>query len=610
MRTLILILAASVASTSAQLAITEVMSSAANTFGGNPVTQASDFFEVTNFGADAIPLTGYKWTDDSSWDPLLADPTPFEGVVIQPGESVIVLYTNVTPDQAAFRAWWGANAASVRVLPHNHRGFSSNGDSVRLWDPLNFLVDAVDFPAAVRGRTFVYDPQTGVFGRLSTNGVDGAYTAATADDNGSPGLTTGSVPITVVTPPTNVTVSAGSPAQFSVVARGLPRVRYQWLHNSNPLAGATTATLNLTNVQSGDAGTYTVRLTNGLEVVTRAATLTVNPAPVAPTVTVLPQDQTLYLNQHATFSVAAIGNPAPQYEWRFNGQVLLGETSPDLTRYYVSQADAGTYTVRVYNSAGSTNVSAILTVTPRPKLVITELMSSEGTNAAGVIVGADWWELSNLDTFAVNLKGYAWDDDESRGGAFVITNDVVLRPGDCAVLVEGLTPGQFRAWWGPEHLPPALAIIRYTGNGLSSLGDVISLWNPGAVDDFDRIVNVAFGAATPGVSFGFNPVTESFGALSVAGQFGAFSAPGTTDVGSPGYRWNRPVITSALRVPGGLEITWSSRASALYAVSIADALAGPWSTLTNRVATGASTTIRDTTAPPAGARFYRVVENP
>lgn len=596
---------------SAQLAITEVMSSAAATFQGGTVTPQSDFWELTNFSTNAVNLNGYKWTDDSNWNPTLADPTPFIGVTLQPGESVIVLYTNVTPTEAAFRTWWGPSAATVRVLYHGHKGFSSNGDATRLWDANDQLVDAVDFPAATatRGRTFVYSPGNGQFGLPSTNGVGGAFNAATADDVGSPGTTSGAVPIVITQPPTNLTVSAGSPALLTAAATGLPKPRYQWTFNGNSLPGETLASLVISNAQPAHAGAYRLVLTNGLQVVTSVvAQLMVNPAPAAPIVTLLPRSQTAYEGQTVTFATAAVGNPAPRYQWRLNDVDLPFETNPELTLYGVLAASSGTYSVVVANSVGVTNVSAQLTVTTKPRLVITEVMASEGTNSASVVVGQDWWEVTNLDAFDVNLRDWRWDDDETRAGAFVITNDVTLRPGQSAILVESLTPEQFRAWWGAANLSPELKVIRYTGNGLSSLGDLISLWNGAATDDSDRVANTAFATATAGVSFGFNSATEEFGALSLAGEFGAFRSATGNDLGSPGYLYQRPVILSFTPVTAGLEITWSTRPNVPYALRSAAALTGPWNTLTNRVATGTTLTVREAAA--AGNRFYRVVENP
>ncbi len=55
---------------------------------------------------------------------------------------------------------------------------------------------------------------------------------------------------------------------------------YQWKLNGTTLLGATSATLTLTNVQSSDAGTYTVDVTDGTGTTTSlGAALTVTPNP-------------------------------------------------------------------------------------------------------------------------------------------------------------------------------------------------------------------------------------------------------------------------------------------------------------------------------------------
>ena len=77
--------------------------------------------------------------------------------------------------------------------------------------------------------------------------------------------------------PTNVTVDAGSPAAFSVEAYGTPVAEYQWRKGGSPIAGATNATLTLSDPQVADAGTYDVVVSDPDGSVTSAgATLAVN----------------------------------------------------------------------------------------------------------------------------------------------------------------------------------------------------------------------------------------------------------------------------------------------------------------------------------------------
>lgn len=77
--------------------------------------------------------------------------------------------------------------------------------------------------------------------------------------------------------PQSQTVVAGTNATFTVAVTGTPPLHFQWLFNGNAIAGATTATLRLTNVGSAEAGQYRVRITNNFGAVLSAvATLTVN----------------------------------------------------------------------------------------------------------------------------------------------------------------------------------------------------------------------------------------------------------------------------------------------------------------------------------------------
>jgi hypothetical protein len=93
-------------------------------------------------------------------------------------------------------------------------------------------------------------------------------------NNASGGSITSAVAVlTVVVPPvissqpqgqTNV---AGSNVTFSVTATG-GVLSYQWKFNGSPIAGATSSTLTITNIQPANSGTYTVMVTNVAGMVT------------------------------------------------------------------------------------------------------------------------------------------------------------------------------------------------------------------------------------------------------------------------------------------------------------------------------------------------------
>jgi C1A family cysteine protease len=80
----------------------------------------------------------------------------------------------------------------------------------------------------------------------------------------------------ISTQPQSRSVLAGGNASFSVAASGTPPLRYQWRKNGSSIAGATNSSLALTNVQSSDAGTFSVVVSNGSGSATSSnATLTV-----------------------------------------------------------------------------------------------------------------------------------------------------------------------------------------------------------------------------------------------------------------------------------------------------------------------------------------------
>jgi alpha-tubulin suppressor-like RCC1 family protein len=69
-----------------------------------------------------------------------------------------------------------------------------------------------------------------------------------------------STPPTVLIPPADVFVFAGSEAAFAVLATNGSPLVYQWQLEGTDIAGATNAALILTNVQVSDAGLYSVRI--------------------------------------------------------------------------------------------------------------------------------------------------------------------------------------------------------------------------------------------------------------------------------------------------------------------------------------------------------------
>jgi hypothetical protein len=183
-------------------------------------------------------------------------------------------------------------------------------------------------------------------------------------------LTVNSAPVapTITTQPANQTVTAGQTATFSVVAAGTAPLSYQWRKNITNISGATAASYTTPATTTADNTTkFNVVVSNSVNSVTSTqATLTVNSAPVAPTITTQPANQTVTAGQTATFSAVAAGTAPLVYQWQKNGSDITGATTASYTTPVTTTADSGAlFRVVVSNTVGSvTSNSAMLTVNP------------------------------------------------------------------------------------------------------------------------------------------------------------------------------------------------------------------------------------------------------
>jgi hypothetical protein len=199
------------------------------------------------------------------------------------------------------------------------------------------------------------------FTALVSNSVGGVTSSAA----------TLTVNATIVAPsitaqPASQTVTAGQTATFNVAATGTAPLNYQWRKNGVAISGATSSTYTTPATTSSDNGAqFTVLVSNSVGGVTSsAAILTVNAAPVAPSITTQPSSQTVTTGQTATFNVAAMGTAPLSYQWRKNGVPISGATSSTYTTPATTSSDNGAqFTVLVSNSVGSvTSNAATLTV--------------------------------------------------------------------------------------------------------------------------------------------------------------------------------------------------------------------------------------------------------
>jgi len=264
--------------------------------------------------------------------------------------------------------------------------------------------------------------------------VDGAghlYVADAGNDTIREGIPSATPYIAVQ--PQAQTVNAGSEVVLSVTAFGNSALSYQWSFNGAPIAGATSATLTLADVQVENAGNYQVEVSGaaGGSVVSGAATIAVNSAG-AFALPGQPASQTVAAGGTVIFSIDGGASPQelPQvgtsgakpmvlsgttYQWQFNGVNLVdgngisGSQRPQLIIQGATAAENGDYACAV-TTGGVSTVS----------------------NAAGLVVVSTSTPGSVM---AISIRAFVGTGDNILIGGFYITGST-----SCTVLVQALGP--------------------------------------------------------------------------------------------------------------------------------------------------------------------------
>jgi photosystem II stability/assembly factor-like uncharacterized protein len=171
-------------------------------------------------------------------------------------------------------------------------------------------------------------------------------------------VTTGQAPPSFTAQPQPATVGTGSPALFAAGVTGAQPMSYRWLFNGQPITGANGPLLTLNAVNAANAGTYQLEVSNvEATVLSAAARLTVTstptPAVEPPLVIQDPTPVTVVRGSSVAFTAVARGTGPLSYQWFFNGQPMAGRDFQVLGIGTVTDTDAGLYTVRISNSAGS-----------------------------------------------------------------------------------------------------------------------------------------------------------------------------------------------------------------------------------------------------------------
>ncbi len=152
---------------------------------------------------------------------------------------------------------------------------------------------------------------------------------------------------TITTPPASITVTQGGSASFSVVATGNGSLTYEWRRNGLAISGATGNSHSIPAVTAGDAGTYTVRVTDADGTVeSTAATLSVD---IPVDIQTHPTGASISAGGSHSMSVIASGTGPFSYKWAKNSIDIAGATGPTYTVTNAQATDAGSYEVTVSN---------------------------------------------------------------------------------------------------------------------------------------------------------------------------------------------------------------------------------------------------------------------
>jgi hypothetical protein len=243
-------------------------------------------------------------------------------------------------------------------------------------------------------------------------------------------------PPAITSQPASCTNVVGTTASFSTIAGGSTPLNYQWKKNGTNIAGATSTNLIIINVQTNDAGTYAMAVTNAYgSTISSNAILTVL-AP--PTIVLQPASRTNLAGTTATFTNITGGTLPLNYQWQKNSTNLndsgnvSGSATAILTLASVQDSDAAGYAVVITNMVGSiTSSVASLTVADLPAILsqptnLTVIRSSNATfniTAAGSSPLVYQWIFNGTDTLAPNCS------------SLTLTNVQLNQAGSYAVLV-------------------------------------------------------------------------------------------------------------------------------------------------------------------------------
>jgi hypothetical protein len=170
--------------------------------------------------------------------------------------------------------------------------------------------------------------------------------------------------VQITTQPQDQDNFVGQTVSLNVGVSGDAPFTYQWRKNGNNIAGATGATLSITNAQTSDSGSYSVVIGNLVPSSATSSVAVVSIAAVPPTLVAGLQSRVQMAGEHMVFVVNVSGSAPFTYTWTKNGSPISSASGSVLPFNNLQVGDSGTYKVVINNANGQASSTAALTVTP------------------------------------------------------------------------------------------------------------------------------------------------------------------------------------------------------------------------------------------------------
>ena len=293
----------------------------------------------------------------------------------------------------------------------------------------------------------------------------------------------------VTTQPVARTVVAGGGASFGVVATGTAPLTYQWRRDGQVIAGASSATLTLDNIQSAAAGTYTVVVSNASGAVTSAgATLTVSAAPMAPV---------SRLSNLSVRSLAGAGDQTLIVGFAVGGtgvkSILLRGIGPALAPFGIANALADPQ-LRLFNSVpvqthlnedwgGGANLTAAfsavgafaLSAASKDAALLVPLgggvYSAHVTGSGGAVIALLEVYDADVGATAARLTNLSARTQVGTGDDILVVGFVVSGTAPKTLLLRGVGPGLGAFGVGGVLADPQLKLFNAAGDLVNSNDD-------------------------------------------------------------------------------------------------------------------------------------------